>query len=776
MAGHRVTVAEIFLHGLLLLILVAFLFPAVFLHGEMSLPGGILLQSPPWNQYQQAPPPENWLTQETLLQGALWYRMTTEMLEDGEWPLWNPRQLGGMPLLANAQNAVLYPPRLIHLITDPYVGTTIYILLKLWLCGFTAYLLGRGMGMSVAPSQFLSVGWMLCAYNQHWAYWPPPDVSPWAPLVLLGVEWILAERYRKGFFTLALGAVLLLLAGHPETAFGQGFGVGVYFFLRLSVLWRKGVCLWKPVAVAGAAWVGALLVCAAALLPLLEYLPLSEQFVSRPDGAMAIEFAPPLSYISLWIPRFFGAIPDDNSWGESSANFVNTLYVGMAVWVGVGLLSTRRSLQQERARAICLASAALLCAAMAFPLPFMQWLQELPVLDSMWRFYYLPFALLGVLVLGALGIQAWFARPRMLKELRWPVVCITFVFLVIVATAYFQLAELLTNRVFSYVMVQIGIALGIVLLCFLLLALATQNDRVRRAAPYALALILALDLLYAARDLRPTCSREQLFFDTALTDYLRELPQPARVRVGPSRIMPGLLQHYGIEQWNGYDGIMPYRSRRFFKRTYSRGTWRKIYGIVGIDHYLFPDNVKDHPELYDRLDRVGIIDGILVMRDPEALPRAFLVGALRTVDNQEALFKAMAEPEFDPLREVVTEEPPPLPWPENGVREPGTATVRIHEPNRVVVDVEAVESCVLVLSDTYFPGWTARVDGAIAPIFPAYFAFRGVIVPSGGHRVEFVYEPLTFRTGLAFSTVALICGMVAAAWFLRRKRRRYPKS
>lgn len=769
MTKSRMTLAEIFLHGLLLLVLLVILFPWVFLRGDMSLPGGILLQSPPWNQYQQGPPPKNWVTQETLITFVGWYRMATEILEDGEWPLWNPYQLGGMPLLGNSQSAVFYPPRLIHLVTDPYVGTTLYILLKLWLCGFTAYLLGRGIGLSVGPSQFLSVGWMLCAYNQHWAYWPPPDVSPWAPLVLLGAEWILTRRYRKGFFLLAFGATLLLLAGHPETAFGQGFGVGVYFLLRLFVLWRKGACLWRPIVVAGAAWGLSLLVCAAALLPLLEYLPLSEQFVCRPAGALIVESAPVQSFISFWIPRFFGAVSDENYWGRTTVNFMNTPYVGIATWVGIGLLLTRCSSRLFRTRSICLASAVVFCAAMAFPFPFMQWVHELPVLNSMWTYYYLPYVLLGALVLGAMGIQEWFARRRELSELRWPGAFMALILLVVAGTAYFQLAELLTNEVFVYVLVQIGIAVGIVALCFLVLVVAIKHERVRRAAPYALAFILAADLLYAARDLRPTSPREHLFFDTALTDYLRELPQPARVRVGPSGIMPGLFPHYGIEQWNAYDGIMPYRSRAFFVRALASGTWKKMHRVVSIGHYLFPSDIEEHPELYARLERVGIMDDILVMRDPEALPRAFLAGNLRAVDDQEALFRVMADPDYDPLREVITESPPERPWPENGGKALGTAHVRIHEPNRVVVDVEALESSVLVLSDTHFPGWTARVDGAITPIFPAYLAFRGVVLSPGQHVVEYVYEPLSFGAGLAISTGALIVGLAAALWFLARR-------
>lgn len=770
MTKPRVTLTEISLHGLLLLVLLVILFPSVFLHGDMSLPGGILLQSPPWNQYQQGPPPENWLTQEALITFPGWYRMATEILEDGEWPLWNPYQLGGMPLLGNSQNAVFYPPRLIHLVTDPYVGTTLYILLKLWLCGFTAYLLGRGIGLSVGPSQFLSVGWMLCAYNQHWAYWPPPDVSAWAPLCLLGVEWILAERYRKGFFTLGFGATLMILASNPESAFGQGFGLGVYFFIRLCVFKKSLRAIMVSVVAAGGGWMVALLFSMLAVLPLAEYLLHSEQYLLRSAGDLSVQFIPGEAYIEIWLPRFHGAVVDDNYWGPYNPHYTSVLYCGIATWTAVALLSaTTRPRSPRGRRLLCLVGAGLFSALMAFPVPFMRWIQELPLLDSMLRSHYLPFSLLVLLVAGASSVNDWFARRRELSELRWPGVFIATVLFLVLATAYFQLAELLTNEVFVYVLVQIGIALGGVVFCFLVLACAIKHERVRRAAPYALAFILAVDLLYAARDLRPTSPRGHLFFDTALTDYLRELPQPARVRVGPSGIMPGLFPHYGIEQWNAYDGIMPYRSRAFFATTLANGSWQRMHRIVSIGHYLFPSDIEEHPELYDRLERVGIIDDILVMRDPEALPRAFLVGNVRAVDDQDALFRVMADPGYDPLREVITESPPERPWPESSGKALGTAHVRIHEPNRVVVDVEALESSVLVLSDTHFPGWTARVDGAITPIFPAYLAFRGVVLSPGQHVVEFVYEPLSFRAGLAISTGALILGLVAALWFLARR-------
>jgi uncharacterized membrane protein YfhO len=74
----------------------------------------------------------------------------------------------------------------------------------------------------------------------------------------------------------------------------------------------------------------------------------------------------------------------------------------------------------------------------------------------------------------------------------------------------------------------------------------------------------------------------------------------------------------------------------------------------------------------------------------------------------------------------------------------------------------------LMLTDTNYPGWRAFVNGQPAPIVSANYLFRGVIVPKGTSRVEFVYQPGSFRLGGAISMVALI----ALGWLLVRERRR----
>jgi uncharacterized membrane protein YfhO len=85
------------------------------------------------------------------------------------------------------------------------------------------------------------------------------------------------------------------------------------------------------------------------------------------------------------------------------------------------------------------------------------------------------------------------------------------------------------------------------------------------------------------------------------------------------------------------------------------------------------------------------------------------------------------------------------------------------EPERVVVRATADDRALLVLADTWFPGWHAKVDGRDAPIVRTDQLLRGVVIPSGTHSVEFVYRPLSWRIGWIVSLLTAVA-LAAAVW------------
>ncbi|MDD5491818.1 MAG: YfhO family protein [bacterium] len=79
-----------------------------------------------------------------------------------------------------------------------------------------------------------------------------------------------------------------------------------------------------------------------------------------------------------------------------------------------------------------------------------------------------------------------------------------------------------------------------------------------------------------------------------------------------------------------------------------------------------------------------------------------------------------------------------------------------YDLHKVVIAVDLPRAGNLVLTDTYYPGWTATIDGKEAAIFPAYYIVRGISVPPGQHTVVFSYRPDNFAWAALISVSAVI--------------------
>ena len=90
-----------------------------------------------------------------------------------------------------------------------------------------------------------------------------------------------------------------------------------------------------------------------------------------------------------------------------------------------------------------------------------------------------------------------------------------------------------------------------------------------------------------------------------------------------------------------------------------------------------------------------------------------------------------------------------------------------HSPDFVRAHVEAAAPGFVVFSETWMPGWEARLGGRRVDLLRANHAFRAVEVPAGRSRIELAYRPWSFRIGLALS-LAGVGATVALALKARR--------
>lgn len=80
--------------------------------------------------------------------------------------------------------------------------------------------------------------------------------------------------------------------------------------------------------------------------------------------------------------------------------------------------------------------------------------------------------------------------------------------------------------------------------------------------------------------------------------------------------------------------------------------------------------------------------------------------------------------------------------------------------NRVVAEIDAPADGVVVIHESYYPGWEARVDGQPARLFPANVLFRGLLVGPGKHRIELRYRAPAYTILAAVSFAALIAALL----------------
>jgi len=154
--------------------------------------------------------------------------------------------------------------------------------------------------------------------------------------------------------------------------------------------------------------------------------------------------------------------------------------------------------------------------------------------------------------------------------------------------------------------------------------------------------------------------------------------------------------------------------------------------------------------------------GVNVYRNPAALPRARVVHELVRVPSYQELGKLHTDESFDLQRQAAMLGPPPELERCEGAEEP--VSFAAMRPSRVVLDATLRCRGMVVLADTAFPGWKAKVDGRPAPIHEISGALRGVVVERGSHRIEMTYRPASVTLGALMT----LTGLLAACFLCRR--------
>jgi hypothetical protein len=129
---------------------------------------------------------------------------------------------------------------------------------------------------------------------------------------------------------------------------------------------------------------------------------------------------------------------------------------------------------------------------------------------------------------------------------------------------------------------------------------------------------------------------------------------------------------------------------------------------------------------------------VKIYENLDVLPRAFVVYDWQWAADVAESVAMMESDEFDPRRVAVLVGDGPFPATGEGT---GKVEVVSYEPESVVLRAESDVPGLLILTDSFYPGWEATIDGEPATIYAADGLFRGLFIPAGMHEVIFAYRP-----------------------------------
>ncbi len=807
---------------------------ALLMVGPGLLPGKTLSSSDylwtaaPWHASQPADVRRggaNYELGDAVAQFQPFLRYTRARLPD--IPLWNPYIMAGRPFLANAQSAVFSPFSVPAYVLPFWFSLGVIAALKLFVAALGTFLLARALGMRFGGALLAGIVFAFGTFFIVWLAWPLASVFAMIPWLLLLADMVVRRPQPLPVVGLAVVVAVQYTGGHPESSFHALFATCVFFAFRLLVPWRgAGRALaryGRPAIVFALALAAGTALAAVVLVPFIELLGHSSD--------VSLRLGAPAAHADA---RYLFALFLHDYWGRPTQTEIALFLINRAYYAGALtlMLAVAALLVRPRIERVAVAAFAAFSLLMVVgENPVFDLVVRLPGFDAADNGRMVILFLLCLALLAGWGLDA-LCEPAIGGSRRMAVLAASAVLFAVPIVVMAANGTIDLHRLGSGLRVAWGFArppatltpavAGTIRMSALLqwlplagLGLALVALRLLPRRGLAVGAFVALSATLVAGDL----FRANMGFNPAISTKAANPPatgairylqarSPARfVGLDTTRPLQPLLANqamtYGLYDARGYDYPVEKRFDRLWRSriapfvgtylpatTLAQSTPQALrsLGLLGVADLL--QDPAD-PPLHEAGVRLAYSGAdARVYTNPLALPRVFVVDRQLTVDGGDAAYSAITATGFDPRAVAVTERRVAGVAASGGGasasgggasagvtqgagRGPaaGTAKLLSYQPERVVVSATARRASLLVLDDTWFPGWQARVDGRPATVARVDYLLRGVEIPPGSHRVEFDYEPASWRVGWIISLVTLLGLATTTALALRARRR-----
>jgi len=724
----------------------------------------------------------------------------------GELLLWNQYQDLGKPFLAYPMGA-FYPPCWLYLVLPLGAALQVLAVLHLAAAGIFLYWFCRTLKLAFVPSLAAGFSFMFCGLILHYASWTPihAGATVWVPLAFVCLVRLFRDETYGWAVALAATCTVQILAGFSQFSLYMYYALGGYTLVLAASKYREKQD-WRPAARLVGLCVGALvlgtLAASVQLVPLRELA--GESLRQTLGGRGHWRYAHQSGMVQGIGAFARRVLVSPLQAGVHWAVAWPSLVAGLA-----GLFHRKR--RDAAFFGVLVVTSLLLARGPGTTL--YDWFTRLPtgnIFSKAERFSLLYS--FGIAVLVGMGLDMLAAGPNGAdrKRGRRMVVRVGVVaaYAIVLALCATQIPGTeFRERVWGTVVcAAVAAAVSVRLLAGWRLPW--------RALSVVCALLVTWQLGVWFRPVFSSRVDETVYEESASTfEYLKQRQGLSRATIVTERpLVPGFAQKLGglngVYVFGDYDALQAGRVSRYLwylnsgkmvelqrvqgPRPVPGMSPLRLLNLVGVKHVVVPASEGDSlASAWEKLAAGGEGSDALALKlvfedadvtiyeNRNAMPRAYFVPEVQLVTDEEDMLQTLASPEFDARRCALVEDRSLLVPQSDGaadaqaIDQQEVVEVEKHANREVLLRVKAPTAGFVVLTDLFYTGWRAEVDGTRAEIHRANYLFRMVRVGRGEHYIRFVYPGSTFYVGVALSAcaVAIVVVFLVVARRVSRQRK-----
>ncbi len=713
------------------------------------------------------------------------------------FPFWNPYNYSGIPLLATLQPGVLYPPHVFYLFLPFNVVWNWLIILHFVFAAFSTYAFLRYMKVTPLSSAvggmvFMLSGYLLSVHNLL----PHLFGVSWFPLILLYfLKYFETGEYRNSVLC-ALFLVFQYLAGAPEIVILTGV---VLFASLFFVPWFTV----RPTKLTGRAFG---LVLIAGLFILLSgvqwtsFYELHKQSI-RSSG---LPYLQAITWSLAWkdFAQFF--LPDVFGYAQNlqkywlNQSWLKTVYLGL----GPVLLALVYFVKGDKRKYFFLGLIVFsLILGLGGNTPVYKLLHKMPPFSSVRypvKFLFLLF--FAVSTVAAMGLDAVIAglkeNDRTIRRLTIAFFYLGFLFALSWAFLNFyhdQVVDFLARRnvrppLYNEIWFNLHNAKRFLAFSFLFCTglLLYVRLRAKRIALGFVLVVLTADLFLASYGFYGTTSwkwfekpdgfTRELLHNTETERFMVSVKTENELNsilIGKNYLVAPYSALYGLYSIGGAEVMRIGHHEKYlglFNCVQNIVQARSLLDVGGIKYAILSYPLTDKDFILVKKDTLN--DKYVYLYEYRGYPGRFLFfPKAQFMDDEKDVMLRMINPESDFKTELIISGLQPVPRQSGNRASRGFIRLVSYRPNEVILTSESDGDGFFYVSDTYYPGWRAYVDGQETKIYRANLAFRAIEVPAGKHTIVFRYVPVSFYIGCGLTFV----GILLCVWLWRKDKKSLSK-